>query len=244
MIELLEVAIAAHGGLEQWAAIEQITADVSIGGGLWAAKGQSGVLDRVTVQVQCHNQEVRYSPFKHPEHYSFYTPDSVSIRTNQGSVLNSRTNPRSHFQTHDPQTQWDDLDLIYFSGYAMWTYLTTPFLFSLAGFESEEIEPWDEQGETWRRLRVTFPESVPSHNRQQVFYFNRAGILVRHDYNADVLGGVPAANYALEPDNFGGLIVPTKRRVYARAPDGTPMVDRTAVAIDFHAIQTSMMGPA
>jgi hypothetical protein len=237
MIELLELAIAAHGGIERWTAIEQITADVSIGGGLWGEKGKAGVLDRVKVEIQRRSQEVRYSPFKYPEQYSVYTPDLVSIVTEQGRVLASRKAPRLHFQTHDFQTQWDDLDLIYFSGYAMWTYLTTPFLFSLIGFESEEIEPWDEHGETWRRLRVTFPDSVPSHNRQQVFYFNSSGILVRHDYNADVLGGLPAANYALEPKNFDGLIVPTKRRVYARAPDGKPVLERTAVAIDFHSIQ-------
>lgn len=85
---------------------------------------------------------------------------------------------------------------------------------------------------------MTFPDSVPSHNRQQVFYFNDTGILIRHDYNADVLGGLPAANYALEPKIFDGLIVPTKRRVYARAPDGRLLLERTAVTIDFHTIQT------
>lgn len=238
MNELLELAIAAHGGLERWIAISQITADVSIGGSLWTAKGKAGILDRVVVQVQRRSQEVRYIPFIHPEQYSVYTPDSVSIRTGQGRVLASRKAPRLHFQTHEPQTQWDDLDLIYFSGYAMWTYLTTPFLFSLIGFESEEIEPWDEHDETWRRLKVTFPESVPSHNRQQIFYFNSSGILARHDYNADVLGGLPAANYALEPKAFDGLIVPTKRRVYARAPDGKAALERTSVTIDFHSIQT------
>jgi hypothetical protein len=238
MNELLELAIAAHGGIERWTAIEQITAEVSIGGGLWAAKGQAGVLDNVMVQVVRRHQHVRYTPFKQPGQYSLYTPDEVSIRSDQGTVLASRRAPRSHFQDHTAQTQWDDLDLIYFSGYAMWTYLTTPFLFSLIGFESEEIEPWDEQGETWRRLKVTFPESIHSHNRQQTFYFDKTGILVRHDYNADVLGGLPAANYALEPTAFDGLIIPTKRRVYARAPDGKPVLERTAVAIDFHSIQT------
>ena len=39
---------------------------------------------------------------------------------------------------------WDDLHLAYFSGYAMWNYLNTPFIFALPGFQTEEIEPWDE----------------------------------------------------------------------------------------------------
>jgi hypothetical protein len=238
MNELLEYVIAAHGGIDQWLSINQITADVSIGGGLWAAKGQAGALERVTVKVDRRQQQVRYFPFKQTGRHSLFTPDEVSIRSHEGDVLERRVSPRSSFENHSAQTQWDDMDLIYFSGYAMWTYLTTPFLFSVLGFESEEIEPWDEEGETWRRLKVTFPESVHSHNRQQTFYFNSSGILVRHDYNADVLGGLPAANYALEPKTFNGLVIPTKRRVYARAADGKPVRERLAVAIDFHSIQT------
>ena len=82
-------------------------------------------------------------------------------------------------------------------------------------------------------MKVTFPLDVESHSTEQTFYFDSTGILKRHDYTADVLGGLPSANYALEPKEFSGLIIPTKRRVYARRPDGTPVMDRLAVAIDF-----------
>jgi hypothetical protein len=239
MNELLEWAIEAHGGIERWLAVKQLTADVSISGGLWAAKDKAGILDRLTVEVDRRQQLVRYFPFKQPGQYSLFTPDEVSIRSDQGKVLDHRTSPRESFKTHSALTLWDDLDLIYFSGYAMWTYLSTPFLFSLPGFESEETEPWDEEGETWRRLKVTFPDFVHSHNRQQTFYFNSSGILVRHDYNAEVLSGLPAANYALEPKTFDGLVIPTQRRVYARAADGKPIRERLAVAIDFHSIRSS-----
>jgi hypothetical protein len=44
--------------------------------------------------------------------------------------------------------------------YAMWTYLPTPFLFAMDGVATEELQPWRENGEMWRRLKVTFP-----HNR-------------------------------------------------------------------------------
>jgi hypothetical protein len=50
--------------------------------------------------------------------------------------------------------KWDDLQLAYF---AKWTYLNTPFLFVLPGVETEEIQSWQEDGEAWRRLKVTFP---------------------------------------------------------------------------------------
>jgi len=47
-----------------------------------------------------------------------------------------------------------------FSGYALWTYLTQPFLYAYPGFVAEEIPPWKENGETWRRLKVIFPDNV------------------------------------------------------------------------------------
>jgi hypothetical protein len=50
--ELFELAIAVHGGLERWTAISQITADLSIGGGVWTAKGKAGIQIRFIVQVQ------------------------------------------------------------------------------------------------------------------------------------------------------------------------------------------------
>ncbi len=53
----------------------------------------------------------------------------------------------------------------------MWTYLNTPFLFALDGVKTEEIEPWRENGETWRRLKVTFPPNIASHSTVQTFFF-------------------------------------------------------------------------
>ena len=57
--------------------------------------------------------------------------------------------PRESFKGHAVDTPWTRLQLAYFVGYAMWTYLNTPFLFALDGVKMEEIEPWRENGETW-----------------------------------------------------------------------------------------------
>jgi hypothetical protein len=224
MNDLLNTALTAHGGLERWGEISLITAQASIGGSLWPAKGKGGILDNVQVRLDPHTQRVEYAPFGAVGRHSVYEPTRVAIESDAGQILLDRSEPRAAFKTHVRETQWDDLDLVYFSGYAIWTYLTTPFLFTLPGFESEEITPWQEEGEVWRRLQVTFPASIPSHSREQTFYFNRDGILRRHDYTADILGGLPSANY-MDHRNFAGLVVPTRRRVFARAPDGRPVRD-------------------
>jgi hypothetical protein len=75
----------------------------------------------------------------------------------------------------------------------MWTYLTVPFSLSWSGFEVTEIEPRQEDNQTWRRLSVTFPPAIVSHSAQQVVYFDADGLLRRHDYQVEIAGNSPAA---------------------------------------------------
>jgi hypothetical protein len=150
-----------------------------------------------------------------------------------------RANPRDAFAGHTPATPWDDLHIAYFSGYAMWNYLNTPFMFALPGFATEEIEPWNENGQTWRRLRVSFPESVATHSPEQIFYISGDGLIARLDYFAKVTGGVPTAHYMSDYRDFDGIRIPTRRRAYRRNADGTPMTDGIGVAIDIADIRFS-----
>jgi hypothetical protein len=55
---------------------------------------------------------------------------------------------------------------------AVSNHLTEPFVFTYPGVNTHEIEPWQENGETWRRLAVTFPPSNANHNPDQGFYYD------------------------------------------------------------------------
>lgn len=55
---------------------------------------------------------------------------------------------------------WSYPHVAYFAGYTMWTYLTSPFIQKRLGVATEEIAPWDENGQTLRRLHVRFPDDV------------------------------------------------------------------------------------
>ncbi len=236
MSELVDLAIAAHGGWERWQQLRKLTAHISVGGAMWHVKGWPGVFANARVSIEPHRQHVEFSPFVDVGRHSVYEPERTAIVTDDGGLIEERRWPRQAFEGHVLMTPWDAQNLIYFSGYAMWTYLTTPFLFKLPGFEVEEVEPWDENGETWRRLKVTFPPSVHGHSTEQTFYFDVSGLLRRHDYSVEIMGGTSSANYASEPKTFDGLVYPTKRRVYAVGPDNKPLLDRVAVAIDIHTI--------
>lgn len=59
-----------------------------------------------------------------------------------------------------------------FNGYALWTYLTTPFLMTLPGFTVAEINPIEDNGERWFGLQAHFPDRFASHSQLQEFYFD------------------------------------------------------------------------
>lgn len=207
MSDLLETAIAAHGGWERWQQLEKLAAHVSVSGGLLQAKGRADALADVHITLDPHRQHVERSPFGAPGRHSVYEPERTAIVTDAGEIVEAREAPRNAFAGHNYATPWDDQHLIYFSGYAMWTYLTTPFLFKLPGFRIAEVEPWEEGGETWRRLRVTFPANVHGHCTEQTVYFGADGILRRHDYSVDVVGGSKSANYALSRSPSAGSCI-------------------------------------
>jgi hypothetical protein len=96
----------------------------------------------------------------------------------------------------------------------MWTYLTTPFSFAIPGFRAEELNSWEEQGETWQRLKVTYPPAIATHNAEQIFYFGDDGLLRRHDYMPEVVKASSAAHYTSAYQEVNGIMVPTKHRVY------------------------------
>jgi hypothetical protein len=131
------------------------------------------------------------------------------------------------------------LNLAYFSGYAMWNYLNTPFILALPGFQTEEIEPWDENGEKRRRLKVAFPDHIATHCPEQIFHVNGEGLICRVDYSAPVAGGAPTAHYLDDHKDFSGITMATRRRALRRKADGTAIPDPVFVAIDIAEIRFS-----
>jgi hypothetical protein len=47
----LEKAITAHGGSDRWQKLTKLTAQATIGGRRWPAKGKGGILDDVRIEV-------------------------------------------------------------------------------------------------------------------------------------------------------------------------------------------------
>jgi hypothetical protein len=52
-----------------------------------------------------------------------------------------------------------------------------------------------ENGQTWRALAVTFPDTISTHSTEQIFYFDATGKQQRLDYQPAVNGNTPVAQY-------------------------------------------------
>jgi len=129
-------------------------------------------------------------------------------------VVEALDQPRASFAGHTPGTPWTALQLAYFVGTAMWTYLTQPFTFILPGFETAELEPWQENGEQQRRLRVAWPNYLATHSTVQTVYFGDDGLIRREDYDVEILGGSVGAHYMSGYTRVAGIMIPTMHRIF------------------------------
>jgi hypothetical protein len=238
MSDLLNLVVEAHGGLARWSKVSSITIDVSITGGIWYAKGQPDVLKNITMVVDTKEERVTTS-FVDDDRRTVFAPDRVVIERQDGSVVEVRDDPEESFQGQDADTAWGAIQVAYFSGEALWTYLNSPFLFTQERFTTEEVDSIVVDGETLRRLKVTFPEEVKSHTREQFFCFGPDGLLRRHDYTVDILGGASGLNFASDYREIDGLMFPTTRRVYAYEGDYQLVPEPLLVAVDISNITLS-----
>jgi hypothetical protein len=156
MNDLLQVAVNAHGGLERWNHLKTVKASVSITCAIWQVKGKPDVLQDISIAAELHKERLT-THFNGQGKRTVFEQNRITVETESGRLVDSRDDPRSAFWEHSRETPWDDLHVAYFSGYALWNYLTVPFLYTCPRFVKEELAPWLENGEQWRPLKVICP---------------------------------------------------------------------------------------
>lgn len=237
---LLEQAIDAHGGLERWQRVKELAVSHRSGGLAFAAKFQGRTLAPQLARMSTQVQRIELTPFP-PGDRGVFDSGAVRIETRNGQRVSERRDARADLHTPRRLLWWDKLDLLYFTGSVFWSYLTAPFIFTSPGFQVQEIEPWKEGADTWRRLLVTFPDWIRTHSRQQTFYFDADGLLRRLDYTAEEFGRLAkAAHYCSDHKEFGGLVFPTRRRVLIPRSDGRPRPYPLLIWIDIQDVVASV----
>jgi hypothetical protein len=233
--QILHEVIEAHGGMEYWNMLEAIEVEISACGFLFTAK-QRPVLRHVRMKAATRKPNFTFFDFPNPGQTAELSGnDEVRIRDGNGAVVARRENPRAAFRGLRRQLAWDDLDFIYFAGYATWNYLTAPFLLAREGMVTEML---DQTPDGLLRIQAIFPGDIPTHCRKQVFYFDDSRLLRRLDYTAEVVGRwAHAAHFCYDYRTFGKLRVPVRRRVLPIFFSDRPLPWPTLVALEVHSVR-------
>jgi hypothetical protein len=222
---MINQIIEAHGGQKLWDQVCGLKIQLRVGGNILATRFQAPRARSMRVEIDAARIFARLSPFPRAGLRGVFEGDSVRLETEEGVVVKERKITRDVDGRVERRLVWDDLDLLYFLGYALWNYSMTPFYFLWPGFECAVGDLWREKdGSCWQTLHVTYPPAFPTHSRRQTFYFDERRLLRRLDYTAYVFGEwTRGAHYCSVHRAFDGLVFPTHRVVYPRLPSGRPL---------------------
>jgi hypothetical protein len=215
---LLDDVIDASGGMARWNSLSRFTLHLSVAGTLFSSTGHASEFKDVTAEGSTRTQSVRFTGITGGEHSGSFQPDAITIESLEGEILRTWRNPSLAFTEAGSPTLVDELHLVFFCGVAIWNYLTNPFLLAHPDVVVEELPPWQENNESWRRLRAQFPPGLITLAPEQIFYFDENALQRRNDHD---LFGMKVAHYSWAHDSFGGIVVPTLRRAQTLRPDGT-----------------------
>lgn len=215
---LLDEVIDASGGLARWNSLSRFTLHLSVCGSLFSSAGHAREFKDVTAEGSTRTQSLRFTGITGGEHSGSFQPDAITIESLDGEVLRSWRNPSLAFPEVGIPALADELHLVFFCGVAIWNDLTNPFLLAHPDVVVEELPPWREGAETWRRLRAQFPSHLITLAPEQIFYFDESALQRRTDHD---LFGIKVAQYSWAHDSFGGIVLPTLRRAQTLQPDGT-----------------------
>jgi hypothetical protein len=176
MDDLLKLAIEAHGGLERWRQFNEVRANVSITGALWHLKGQPDVLINVQVVAQLHRQHL-VTHLIGKDRRTIFTTGQISIESESGVVeetlcrsdyLVSRAAPR-HPMGHAACSLLCELRTVELPHHSIPLHLSR--------ICQRRDCTMGGNGEQWRSLKVTFPDSIAGHTRNQISYLGSDGLL-------------------------------------------------------------------
>jgi hypothetical protein len=235
---LLDDVVDAHGGLACWRQKRWAQGTLESEGLLFVIKNAAPTFPPLQFAVATH--EVRSSLLAGGSRPRVdLTSDRIAAVAEDGTVLAEHQAIRETFTGHVMATPWNALQRAYFSTYALWNYFNLPFLLLLPEITLHAIEPIDVDGQILAGIGATFPDALPTHSREQQFFFDANRLLRRHDYRLEIAGGFAVNHYVSEYVNADGINVPTTRRAYLSDDKGQARLDQLLVHLRFSNIRFS-----
>jgi hypothetical protein len=212
--DLLQLAIERHGGSALWRRLRSVVIEVhDLGGPLPVAKGLGRTFPQPrTVEIFAPTRRVEFKDYPVPGNTGAYDRGAVGIVDGASArdAAQLHQGYRSTFSGLRKLRRWSPLDGIYFFGYALSTYFSVPFILPQLDHEVRERS----DGFV---VRARFPPSFDTHNETQSFFFDATGLLLRHDYAAEVVGPAAwGAHFTSDYQNMENFMVARKRDVRYR----------------------------
>jgi hypothetical protein len=203
---IFERACERHGGWERWRHLRKIHLEIAdLSGILPAIKGLGRTFPPFrSATIEPHAGRTVFERY----------PDNAS----ETVFDNGRAGHRQTFRGLRKYRRWSPIDATYFFGYALAHYHSLPFSLAESRLLDHRIRLVS--GQRCDALRVELPEDLPAHSRIQTFYFDPSGLLVRHDYVAEIISAsARGAHYWLDYADVDGWLVAMRRRVVPRLGD-------------------------
>ncbi len=225
---IAQKAVELYGGEHLWRNTRYIEAEVSAKGWAFTLKRRP-FFKHARLFMKIGKQFCKITPIgKDPDISGILDGLDVRLENAHGELVAERKNARKYFPFGRRLFSWDDLDMAYFANYAFWNYFNFPALLM-----NKEII-WEEKADGV--LQAIFPDNFPTHNKMQLFHFDKkSGLLTQHDYTAEIISKyAKAANVILDHNEKDGLLFPSSRRVTPRTNRGKPLKRPVLVEIKIH----------
>jgi hypothetical protein len=181
----LKTCIAKHGHENLWGTNTPLKFQVSsLTGPLVFFKNIKKLFSSV-IKVEIYPEKQKVLFYNSIDGCLIGTYERGNIEVTIGSEVKNSLRHGEKFGLLKKIKTWDTMDAIYFFGYAFVTYYSVPSI--LASLELIQEVSTQFHGETLRGFRVKFPDEFDTHCEEQTFFFNTVGLLIRHDYRADII---------------------------------------------------------
>lgn len=228
LTQTAKLAIDAYGGIELWKSHKYIEAEVSVKGLAFTIKRRP-FFEKAKIKMEIARPFSVITPIGKEKLISGVLDGTdVGLQDSNGNIIEERKDARTYFPNGRRLFYWDDLDMAYFANYAFWNYFTFPFLLTNTMIQWTEKEIGV--------LTAEFPDSIPTHSRNQEFFFdNKTGLLKQHNYTVDIISKLAkAANAILEHKTSENVVFPSVRLVTPQDRKGNALSIPTLIDIRIH----------
>ena len=200
----VERAIERHGGRARWDRLRVTLAPLALTGLLPWMKGVGRTFGLpARAEIEPRRARAVFHDYPRAGETGVFEAGQVALG---GAALAAH---RPSFRGARKWRRWSPLDALYFFGYALTHYHALPFTLPDAA-----LRAWDPRR---RVLTVAFPPAVHTHCAVQRFHFDESGLILRHDYVADIVGAwARGAHFWRDYVTVEGVPIATHRRVLAR----------------------------